>query len=112
MQVVFQISSGHAHTVEMDIGGIVVQQSQDDLRAMQRRQYGHTDIKLFSSFGIVYTPILWQPLFGNVEVRLDLDLVDQCRIVCFGKCIALYHHAIDTDTYPSSLLETFDMDVT
>ncbi|MNH27935.1 hypothetical protein D3C79_880640 [compost metagenome] len=58
------------------------------------------------------TPILWQTLFGNIEIGHNLYFIDQCWIVFSLQHIAFDHHSVNTDTHTATILISFDMNIT
>ena len=87
------------------------QQAQHHFLAVDRGQRRDTYVELVAIAVVEDAPVLREPFLGDVEVRENLDLVHQRRVLTPIHDIAFGQFAVDTKAYTAAFLIGFDVDV-
>ena len=87
------------------------QQTQHHLFSVDNRQHGNPHIETGFVVVIKNTAILRQTLFGNIQVRQNLNLIDHRCVVSFLDDMPLDELPVDTETHPANMLVGFEMNV-
>ena len=95
--------------VELDGGA--VEDAQDDLLAVQRRDRRNPKVDLVTAHRQLDTAVLRQPPFGDVEPRHDLDARDDRGLQPRRRRLDLVQHAVIAIAYPQPVRKRLEMNV-
>ena len=87
-------------------------QPQHDFFSMYGRQTGHPYVEFTIASVEKNTTVLRQTLLGYIQIRQNLNLIDQSGIIFFLDHIPFQQTAVYPETYPTPLLIGFKMNIT
>ena len=88
-----------------------VQNTNNKLFTVNRRQAGHTEVVFLAADVHVDTSVLWHAAFGNVKSADNLDTGADCRVTFDRKFRAKLQVAVDTVAHAHLLFKRFDVNV-
>ena len=101
----------HAQAFQRELRFRLVQQAQHGAFAVRRRQCADAHVDGAAADAQGNAAVLWQALFGDVELGHDLQPADQRRM---QRLVGLHHlaqRAVDTETHAAAAFIGFDVDV-
>ena len=96
---------------ELQQFGMARQQAQHDFLSVNRRKRRDTQVELTIAPVIEDTPVLRQTTLRNIQVRHDLDLVDDRGVVAPIEHVFLDELAVDAQADATALLVGLEMDI-
>ncbi len=106
-----QHTGAHAEMAQVESAGFLVKQTQHGALAMAGRQGGDAHVYRFAAYAQGNASILRQALFGDVQLRHDLDARDQRCMDGFLGPHDIAQRAVDAKTHDRNLLKRFDVDI-
>ena len=96
---------------ELQQFGMARQQAQHDFLSVDRRKRRDTQVELALAPVVEDAPVLRQTALRNIQVRHNLDLVDDRGVVAPIEHVLLYKLAVDAQADATALLVGLEMDI-
>src|SRR5438105_869669 len=96
---------------KVELDGGAVEDAQDDLFAVQRRDRRNPEIDLMAAHRQLDTAVLRQSAFGNVEPCHDLDARDYGGLKPRRRRLDLVQYAVISIPYPQPVRKRLEMDI-